>query len=90
MTEVARLWATVCAEGATAGLEKLPVEERGSASYDACGWETLDLVSREEMESDRPALGVVWAYYPALRELGIPHEIARPLVRVLILDGFDL
>jgi hypothetical protein len=90
MAEVARLWATVCAEGATDGLEKLPLEERGPASFDACGWDSLDLVSREEMESENPALGVVWAYYPALRQLGVPHEIARPLVRVLILDGLDV
>jgi len=86
-TEVKLLWAKVCPDGATCELEKLPADERGPASYDACGWESLDLLSREEMKNDDAALGVVWAYYPILRELGVPHELCRPLMRVLILDG---
>jgi hypothetical protein len=87
-SEVVVLWATVCDEDASAALDsRIPVAERGVVAFDACGWESFDLVSREEMSAKDVNLGTVWAYYPVLKQLGVPHEVSRPLMRVLILDG---
>jgi len=82
------LWLTVCSQD---DLDKipvdLPVDERGPIAYEACGWERLDVVGPAELWPGIH-LGNVWSLYPYLRNHGVPHDVAKPLLRVLVFEEF--
>ena len=84
--EVRRLWLRVCSKQRLRLLDPAqPAQARGSTAYSVCEWKSLDLATLEELEAaEEVGLGTVWAYYPLLRERGVGHELARPLVRALI------
>jgi hypothetical protein len=78
-SDVTALYARVCGSGwsRSGDVFDLPGRERGLALYELCGFERLELLSREDTDYVDPGLIRPWALHQILLDSGLSADAAR-------------